>query len=812
MNAEIYLLGNNRSNKAVLKGISEVAEALKSKDVKIAYTTELNDDRGKIVEAVKQSVSPNENIDIIVIPNAVSDDPQSSVVFRTICGLTGKYSTSEKDALNKLRQADNADTYDNSDLRSDNSNFANGVKIQGTNSYCFFMDGKKIILLEESKKGNLAGIAVPAITQAMNLAPVENPEINGIAFASDAAPVEVDVKKAKELANESESLAEEIDKAELPKEKKTKNSDSQQISEEDLIVAKEVSADGNVKSKKKKQNWFVSRFVPVKSDSGKEKFRKVVLDIALIVFIVVAIILINVCIIQPWLNNKKYDELRDIFNKPSIVEETNENGEVVKKEENHNWEDLKKINSDIIGWIKIDNTVIDYPVLYNKDDNDDYQYYLYKDFYKNYSGYGSIFCDYRSNKAADSKNVILHGHHMNDGSMFQNLMYYGTMSGDLGFYKSTPIIHFNTPAGDADYKIISVFKTNTLDSHGDFFNYLIGSFESDAEFMNYVYLVRERSLIDTPVTVNENDQLLTLSTCSYEYSEFRTVVVARKVREGESNKVDVDKASLNSNPLWPDVYYGGNLSAKPKVSTFSKAYKAGEISWYDGKGNLKGKERMFTLHDDDPIEPTSSTERVSSDRDETTPEETNSQVSQQEETQKPKVVDTSIYFDYSSMTMNVDDVETLKVNWNPSDTDDKSIIWRTTNSNVASIAVGGKVTAKGAGSCTITAESPQGNIASCEITVNKKVIPVQKLTINTTSITLREGQGYRLKATVSPSTATNQTVNWSSDNTSVATVNSLGRVTAQGEGTAYIKAEIEGIELTCKVTVTKSQTNNTAAE
>lgn len=797
MNAEIYLLGNNKDNKAVLKGISDVAEALKLQNIKIAYTTELNNDRGKIVEAVRQSVSPNENIDIVVIPNAVTESENDSIIFRTICGLTAKYSTPEKDALNRLRQAENANTYDNSDLRSDNRNFANGIKIDGTNSYCFFIDGKRIILLEKNEKERLAKIAVPAITAAVKLSPVKNLEADGIIFASDMTEIEIDVKKASKPV----SMLKGSKNEEMPEKESENGTDGHEISEEDLIVAKEVSADGNVKSKKKKQNWFVSRFVPVKSDDGKEKFRKVVLDIALIVFIVVAVILVNVCIIQPWLNNKKYDELRDIFNKPSITTQTDADGNVVKKE-GRNWKDLLDINSEVIGWLKIDNTVIDYPVLYHKGDNDDYQYYLYKDFYKNYSGFGSIFCDYRSNKAAKSKNVILHGHHMNDGSMFQNLMKYGTMSGDLDFYKSTPIIHFDTPDGDADYKIISVFKTNTLDAHGDFFNYLIGSFESDAEFMNYVHLVRERSLIDTPVKVNENDQLLTLSTCTYEYSEFRTVVVARRVRNGESNKVDVKKAQLNPDPVWPDVYYGGNLSAKPKVTTFSKAYKAGDISWYDGKGNLKGKERMFTLHDDDPIEPTSATERVSSDQDEGQATEP------QRETQRQKVVDTNIYFDYSSMTMNIGDKETLTIHWEPSDTDDKSIVWRTTNSNVATIAAGGKVTAKGAGSCTISAESPQGNVARCEITVNRKVVPVERLSINTSSVTIQEGRGYRLKATISPANADNQTINWSSDDESVATVDSKGRISANSAGTTYIRAEIEGIELACKVTVTASEADS----
>ena len=185
---------------------------------------------------------------------------------------------------------------------------------------------------------------------------------------------------------------------------------------------------------------------------------------------------------------------------------------------------------------------------------------------------------------------------MNDGSMFQNLMGYGKYTADMSFYNDHPTIEFDTPDGDAVYKIISVFKTSTLDAHGDFFNYLVGSFESDAEFMNYVYLVRARSLINTGVTCNEKDQLLTLSTCSYEYSEFRTVVVARKTRVGEDSSVDTSRASANPNPLWPDVYYGFDDSKKPKVTTFKTESKNGRISWYDGKGNLKGKERRHGRH------------------------------------------------------------------------------------------------------------------------------------------------------------------------------------------------------------------------
>ena len=179
---------------------------------------------------------------------------------------------------------------------------------------------------------------------------------------------------------------------------------------------------------------------------------------------------------------------------------------------------------------------------------------MYNNYEKNYSQYGSIFIDFRSQQGVKSKNVIMHGHHMMDGSMFANLLKYGKTSIDMNFYKKSPTFTVTTPDdGDEVYKIISVYKTTGDKNEKDFFNYLQGDFTSDAEFMNYVYNIKARSLIDTPVDINENDTLVTLSTCSYEevHENYRTVVVGRKVEKGESEKVNVSSAVKNKNPYFP---------------------------------------------------------------------------------------------------------------------------------------------------------------------------------------------------------------------------------------------------------------------
>ena len=166
-----------------------------------------------------------------------------------------------------------------------------------------------------------------------------------------------------------------------------------------------------------------------------------------------------------------------------------------------NWDELKDINDEIVGWIQINDTQIDYPVLWHKDDDMSGQYYLTHNYKGDYDSYGSIFLDYRCTEGTNSKNIIMHGHHMNDGSMFGELMNYGGTSGNLDFYKEQPTIRFDTPQANGTYKIISIFKTNTLSSQGKFFNYMIGNFQHEKDFMNYVYNVRVRSLINCPVNV-----------------------------------------------------------------------------------------------------------------------------------------------------------------------------------------------------------------------------------------------------------------------------------------------------------------------
>lgn len=349
----------------------------------------------------------------------------------------------------------------------------------------------------------------------------------------------------------------------------------------------------------KKQGFFRS-FIPQKGDTKGQKIRKIVVLIAILAFIGALIYVLEFYIFGPMRNNAVTSEIQTIAYNKSTGENGDDSGPA------QDWDALKEINDEIVGWITIPDTKIDYPVLYHEGDDRYNQYYIKRTYKKESSEYGSVFIDYRSTEAEKSRNVIMHGHDMLDGSMFAGLLGYspkGDLTGDIDFYREHPTVIFNTPDGDAKYKIISMFKTSTRYEHGEFFNYMQGEFNSDAEFMNFVYNMRVRSFFNIPVTCNENDQIITLSTCCYEFYQWRLVVVARKVRPGEDESVDVDLASINSSPLFPDVYYQRYGGTRPETETFKSASAKGQVDWYDGKGNLEGSEDLTATLASNPTEP-----------------------------------------------------------------------------------------------------------------------------------------------------------------------------------------------------------------
>ena len=175
--------------------------------------------------------------------------------------------------------------------------------------------------------------------------------------------------------------------------------------------------------------------------------------------------------------------------------------------------DLTNINKDYIAWIEIPNTNIDYPVLQSEDNN----YYLKRDIYKNYLASGSIFLDYRNNDFLD-KNTVIYGHYMRNNTMFGQLKNFK----EEQFVNTNNIIKILKPNGDIlEYKVFSAYTTSATD------NYTQINFNNDEEYKEFLNKIIDKSTFKTNETLNVDDNILTLSTCSYDFEDARTVVHAK---------------------------------------------------------------------------------------------------------------------------------------------------------------------------------------------------------------------------------------------------------------------------------------------
>lgn len=238
---------------------------------------------------------------------------------------------------------------------------------------------------------------------------------------------------------------------------------------------------------------------------------------------------------------------------------------------------LLDVNKDVKGWITIPDSDIDYVVLQSSED--DPEYYLNHNMFYKEDKAGSLFLDIKSSVEDQTKNIVIHGHNMTStDNMFHRLLEYK----NLDYYKERPVFQFDNIYEPGQWKIFSIFITNGSSNKEELFDYTRTSFRNDSDFLNFIYQLRIRSLfnMDT-IDVNEDDTIITLSTCSYEVKDYRTVIVARKLRDGESLEVDVDNVIINPEPLYPYTFYYRYGGKAPKLTeTFEEALEKGEIKWY----------------------------------------------------------------------------------------------------------------------------------------------------------------------------------------------------------------------------------------
>ena len=170
-----------------------------------------------------------------------------------------------------------------------------------------------------------------------------------------------------------------------------------------------------------------------------------------------------------------------------------------------------------------------------------------------------------------------------------------------------------------------------------------------------------------------------------------------------------------------------------------------------------------------------------------------------------KIGVTSVTLDKTDLTLDVNDTEKLTATVNPNDATNKTVTWKSDKPEIVEVDSNGNVTAKAAGTATITATA-DGKSASCKVTVNgQTTVPVASVELNQTTLELIAGKEATLTATVKPDDATNKTVTWSSNNETVATVDNNGKVTAKAAGEAIITAKVGDKQVTCNVKVTAAE-------
>ena len=307
---------------------------------------------------------------------------------------------------------------------------------------------------------------------------------------------------------------------------------------------------------------FLMSVFPVKGDDVTEIVRKTVFIAAVIAFIITGGSLLN----------DIYGQLKAKYILEGQIEQEKINGSL-----NLSVEEIDRIteeqpfirdemmglyssNSDLVGWINVggEDKLINNAVVQGTDND----YYLYTDFYGDYSVCGTIFADYRSEFGPNGRApnfVVLYGHNTSAAISFSKVTRYyydrdnlgGGTDPNVSFYQKYPTVYFDTLSEEGEYKVFAVCLFNTDSQYGEVYNYLRRgkAFESKEDFNGYILDIMDRSLLFTDVDVQYGDDILCLSTCYFpfgmEYENVRCAVFARKIREGESSEVDVSVARRN---------------------------------------------------------------------------------------------------------------------------------------------------------------------------------------------------------------------------------------------------------------------------
>ncbi|MDL2225029.1 class B sortase [Eubacteriales bacterium OttesenSCG-928-M02] len=224
----------------------------------------------------------------------------------------------------------------------------------------------------------------------------------------------------------------------------------------------------------------------------------------------------------------EFDSLAELVQKAQDGERLNTIEVPFNEDENvlPDYSALYQQNYDFVGWLSIEGTNINYPVMQTPDRPN---YYLKRNFEKKPSRHGVPFAAEHCDVFAPSDNIIIYGHHIKDGKMFGALMDYSSRE----FYEQHRIIRFDTMLEHAEYEIVAVFRTVAYSENGfPFFHFTNANGKED--FDAYIAECKRLALYETKVRAEYGDKLITLSTCEYSALNGRLMIVAKRILEDDS--------------------------------------------------------------------------------------------------------------------------------------------------------------------------------------------------------------------------------------------------------------------------------------
>ena len=221
---------------------------------------------------------------------------------------------------------------------------------------------------------------------------------------------------------------------------------------------------------------------------------------------------------------KELPESNVNIKKPDIVIE--EDSEPVMIEQ---MEELYAQNPDIVAWIEIEDTMLDYPVMFTPEDEEKY---IYKNFEGDYDLSGLPFIDKDCSVDPESDNIIIYGHNMKNGEAFKTIMSYA----EQDFWETHPTIKYTTLYEERTYEIVAAFYDKVYYKSDICFKfYQFIDAENEEHFNEAMTYFAENSCIDTGITPTYGDSFIMLVTCSYHVDNGRFVLIARQVTDTADN-------------------------------------------------------------------------------------------------------------------------------------------------------------------------------------------------------------------------------------------------------------------------------------